>query len=179
MTFATEPVHDYGRTLGVSVTGGYVYRGRNIPALHGTYVFGDYQSARIWSFTYHGAVQADFQERTAEINPGSPKRIGSISSFGEDALGELYICDYSDGEIYKIVPAISAPAISQASIVGNQVGFSFSAEVGQAYVVEYRDSLFEGTWQTLASFPAPAANTNIQVTNELTAAQRFYRVRVN
>jgi glucose/arabinose dehydrogenase len=178
VTSATHPVHDYGRSSGVSVTGGYVYRGTKIPGLQGSYLFGDYQSARLWSFTLSGSGIANLQERTAELNSGTPKPIGSISSFGEDAAGELYICDYSGGEIYKIVSAVSALAISQAAIVGEEIRFSFEAEAGQTYTVESRDSLFDGNWQTVSTFPAPATATTLQVANPITPGQRFYRVRM-
>jgi hypothetical protein len=178
VTSATNPVYDYGRSLGVSVTGGYVYRGAKIPALQGTYIFGDYQSARLWSFNLSGSGVANLQERTAELNPGSPKPIRSISSFGEDATGELYICDYADGEIFKIVSAVSALVISQATVVGEEIRFSFEAEAGQTYTVESRDSLFDGSWQTVSTFPAGATATTLQVANPITPGQRFYRVRM-
>lgn len=99
------PITEYSHSVGCSITGGYVYRGCRIPDLRGTYFYADYCNGRIWSFRYDGAVLSDSTERTAELAPGGGLAIGSISSFGEDALGELYIIDYSDGEIYKIVPA--------------------------------------------------------------------------
>lgn len=99
----TPPVHDYGREDGRSVTGGYVYRGTAIPDLGGTYFFGDYVSARVWSFRFEGGTLSEFGERTAELDPGGGRSIGHISSFGEDGVGELYIVDYTDGEIYRIV----------------------------------------------------------------------------
>ena len=46
---------------------------------------------------------SNFQDRTAELAPTGTS-IDQVSSFGEDAFGEIYIVDYSDGEIYKIVP---------------------------------------------------------------------------
>jgi len=112
----TYPVTEYSHANGCSITGGYVYRGCRIPDLRGTYFYGDYCSGRIWSFRYDGAVLSDSAERTTELAPGNGMSIGNISSFGEDARGELYIIDYSDGEIYKIVPA--EPVTSDCPTVG-------------------------------------------------------------
>ncbi|HEY3296365.1 MAG TPA: PQQ-dependent sugar dehydrogenase [bacterium] len=99
-----HPIHEYGHNVGCSITGGYVYRGSAIPDLAGTYFFADYCSARIWSFRYQNGQQSDFQERTAELAPGGGQTIQAISSFGEDAQGELYICDLNQGSVFKIVP---------------------------------------------------------------------------
>jgi len=105
----TPPVHDYGRAEGGSVTGGCVYRGEAVPGLRGTYLFGDFVSGRVWSFRYAPEGLSEFTERTQELDPPGAPAIDNVASFGEDADGELYIVDY-DGEIWKIVPAVSVPA---------------------------------------------------------------------
>lgn len=95
----TDPISAYSHALGCSITGGYVYRGCAIPDLAGTYFFGDYCSGRVWSYRYENGNLVDSTQRTSELDlPGF-----GIVSFGEDALGELYIV-YSDGLILKIVP---------------------------------------------------------------------------
>lgn len=99
-----SPIHEYTHAVGFSVTGGYVYRGHALGGLQGTYIFGDYGTARIWSFRYDGNTLSEFTDRTAEIDP-SPRRINFISSFAEDAHGELYVLDLGDGELYRIVSA--------------------------------------------------------------------------
>ncbi len=100
------PIHAYSHSGGhCSVTGGYVYRGCAIPDLQGTYFFADFCSRRIWSFRYDtvaGTVN-EFTDRTIELDPAGAS-ITSISSFGEDANGEMYICDMNGGEIFKIIP---------------------------------------------------------------------------
>ncbi|TWT44237.1 Soluble aldose sugar dehydrogenase YliI precursor [Phycisphaerae bacterium RAS1] len=106
----TPPIHEYNHTLGVSVTGGYVYRGCAIPDLQGTYFFADYQTSRIWSLRYNGSVVSEFQERTTELDPPAALAINGPAGFGEDNFGEIYICDYSGGEIFKIVPS-GVPAV--------------------------------------------------------------------
>ena len=91
-----DPVWEYGRDDGCSVTGGFVYRGTAIEDLHGAYVFGDYCTARLWALQFHeGEVQ--FRDLGVEV-PG-----GSLASFGEDAQGELYTLSLN-GAVARIVP---------------------------------------------------------------------------
>jgi glucose/arabinose dehydrogenase len=91
----TLPVVEYDPAQGCSVTGGYVYRGREFPSLNGTYLFGDYCSGRIWGLArdtsgeWQVAGLAQF-----DIRP---------SSFGEDETGELYLLDMGRGELVGIV----------------------------------------------------------------------------
>ncbi len=99
----TPPIHDYSRSVGRSVTGGYVYRGNAIEGLQGTYFFADYVTARIWTFRFDGKEVSEFTERTDELAMPLRHNIRTISSFGEDAQGELYIIDHQDGEIFKII----------------------------------------------------------------------------
>ena len=99
LTGLTDPIYEYPHTDGCSITGGYLYRGCAIPDLQGTYFFGDYCNGRVWSFRYNGIDTSEFQERTSELGVG----FFNISSFGEDALGELYIVGHNNGIIYKIV----------------------------------------------------------------------------
>jgi glucose/arabinose dehydrogenase len=96
------PIHEYTHDLGVSVTGGYVYRGRKLGGVQGTYFFADYGSARIWSFRYADGALSEFAERTDELNPGSTQ-ISFLSSFGEGPDGELYLLDLVDGEVFRLV----------------------------------------------------------------------------
>ena len=89
------PIHDYGRSLGVSVIGGYVYRGADIGGLYGKYVFTDFIGQQIWTLE--------------ETSPGNWQRADllpknfSVSSLGEDESGELYLVDIG-GAVYKIIP---------------------------------------------------------------------------
>jgi len=102
------PFHVYNHGGGrCSITGGYVYRGCAIPDLEGTYFFADYCSRQIWSTRYEGLPDPPVTDRTAELAPGGGLTIANITSFGEDAYGELYICDGAAngaGEVFKIVP---------------------------------------------------------------------------
>ncbi|HEX7081365.1 MAG TPA: PQQ-dependent sugar dehydrogenase, partial [Gammaproteobacteria bacterium] len=97
-----DPVHDYPRSEGTSVTGGYVYRGTAIPALVGSYVFGDYGSGRIWRLAGDGAGGY-----TAELLLDTNL---AISSFAEGLDRELYVVDLVGGGLYRIVAAGDRPS---------------------------------------------------------------------
>ena len=89
------PIHDYSQNVGgCSVTGGYVYRGPSLPALDGVYFFGDYCTGNIWTLVSSGGtwVHAPFAQTDF-----------TISSFGEDEAGELYVLDHGAGAVYRLV----------------------------------------------------------------------------
>jgi glucose/arabinose dehydrogenase len=89
------PIVVYNHDVGCSITGGYVYRGRSVPAARGRYFYGDYCSGRIWSLrAVHGKLQDNRQESM---------RVSSRSSWGQDASGELYAVSL-EGRIYKLSP---------------------------------------------------------------------------
>jgi glucose/arabinose dehydrogenase len=89
------PIAQYKHTVGIAIIGGYVYKGAAIPALANMYIFGDYGSGRIWFLrnpsptTYKKKLLIDTHR--------------SLSSFGQDAAGEVYVVDL-DGEVLEIVP---------------------------------------------------------------------------
>jgi len=92
----TLPLFEYDHSQGCSVTGGYVYRGDQIPSLQGYYIYGDYCSGNIWALAYNGSVVT---ENTLLAESGL-----SITSFSEDLAGNLYILDRQGG-IYTLVQA--------------------------------------------------------------------------
>lgn len=91
---AVEYPHDNGSC---SITGGYVYRGHELPDLTGEYIFGDYCSGQLWTtfFQYTG----DWY--TAELLDTSAR----ITTFGEDNAGEIYVGDARTHAVYKLVAA--------------------------------------------------------------------------
>jgi glucose/arabinose dehydrogenase len=108
------PIHEYDHSQGASITGGYVYRGDNIGgALDGTYFFADFGSSRIWSFRYADGQKTELVTRTQELRPAG-KNISAVSSFGEDARGNLYVIDYN-GEIFKLE---AVPGLADADLNG-------------------------------------------------------------
>lgn len=94
----TLPVETYGHADGCSVTGGHVYRGEAIPALRGLYFYSDFCSGFVRSFRFAGGVATE-RTRWRALEPPE----GSVSSFGEDADGELYLTT-AGGSVYRIVP---------------------------------------------------------------------------
>lgn len=93
----TLPLVEYNHQEGCSVTGGYVYRGSAIPALQGHYLYADLCQRWVRSFRYLDGTVTE-QTEWPSLMP-----VGPVLSFGEDALGELYILDES-GRVSKIVP---------------------------------------------------------------------------
>lgn len=102
-TQLTLPVYEYDHTVGCAITGGYVYRGGAIPWLSGTYFFADFCSAEIKSFRLMNGTVTDLRDRTLELDPPGPSSWLTLTSFGEDARGDLYICDLNAGRISRIV----------------------------------------------------------------------------
>jgi len=99
----TDPIHEYPRSDGQSITGGVVYRGSALdPTFNGRYFFADYVAGRVYSI---GIVLNEQQEATAVDllvltgTLGGTSELGLISSFGVDAAGEMYIVSYSRGRI--------------------------------------------------------------------------------
>ncbi len=92
-----RPVHTYNRTVGESVTGGYVYRGKKYPCLHGHYFYADYDSSTVRSFMVKDGKATD--HRTHANLAGNVG--GNISSFGEDGNGEIYLLR-SGGRVSRI-----------------------------------------------------------------------------
>jgi hypothetical protein len=77
-----------------AVMGGYVYRGGEIPAARGRYFFGDTCSGRVWSMRASSPAPTPRQE---------PFTVAQLSSFGEDAAGELYLVSRGDGGVLKLM----------------------------------------------------------------------------
>jgi hypothetical protein len=89
------PVHVYGHEPQCSITGGFVYRGAAVPELRGRYFFGDYCSGEVWSLRMEDGKATDVRRE--------PFTVPALSSFGEDARGELYAASVR-GRVYKLVP---------------------------------------------------------------------------
>jgi len=89
------PVFVYDHSLGCSVTGGHVYRGSAFPSLQGVYLFGDLCSTRIWGIRKNGAAwdNALLADSTSL----------TITTFGEDESGNVYVVNYANGELLMIV----------------------------------------------------------------------------
>jgi glucose/arabinose dehydrogenase len=80
-----EPIWEYHHNLGKSITGGHVYRGKNLPELDGHYLYGDYVTTKIWALKY--------DESKKRVTANRPIRDTNVPilSFGEDEAGEVYL----------------------------------------------------------------------------------------
>lgn len=117
-TVFSFPVHAYahqGSSCRASVTGGYVYRGNAQTRLFGSYVFGDYCKGWI-ARLYRDEMDIWQREDVVQVD------VREISSFGENADGELFFSAIGEGEIYRIVPA----PVSAIEQIGNENPFHIS-----------------------------------------------------
>lgn len=89
-----DPVHEYQHPVGCSVTGGYVYRGQALPEFNGIYLFSDFCTGIVWGMLRGAEGGWTVQElfRTGLM----------VSSFGEDASGEIYLIDQSTGSVSRL-----------------------------------------------------------------------------
>lgn len=93
-----DPVYEYGREEGTSITGGYVYTGKAVAALKGKYVFGDFTTGRLWALDLPSPKRPLDRAHTLgrwRINP---------ATFGRGHDGELYVADFSGGVLYRVAP---------------------------------------------------------------------------
>jgi glucose/arabinose dehydrogenase len=89
--------YDHSSSGGTSVIGGFVYHGSAIPALVGTYIFGDLSSGYVWGLKEDAGGS---WQRTLLLTHNR-----TVSSFGRDAAGELYVVDYGNGAVLRITAA--------------------------------------------------------------------------
>ena len=94
-----DPIYEYPHNPECSITGGYVYRGINVPELEGKYIYGDYCSSKIWALSYDG------------VNPPTNELLvtaaGPVTSFGVDQNDEIYVTS-SNGKIYRFTPTVTS-----------------------------------------------------------------------
>jgi glucose/arabinose dehydrogenase len=135
---AIDPIYDYphgtGPTQGFVVTGGVVYRGP-VASLQGLYVFADFQTARIWTLRWDGSDPAGFDGTNyteftdwgdaPQFQPDAGA-LTQISSFGEDAAGNLYVVSLT-GDVFRVTalpPPVPALAPGSAALLGGGLALS-------------------------------------------------------
>ncbi|MES2692870.1 MAG: PQQ-dependent sugar dehydrogenase [Verrucomicrobiota bacterium] len=100
LTFV-EPIWDYPRTEGISVTGGFVYHGTRYPDLEGQYLFADYVMGRLW------ALRPDGDRRVSADRVRQIAQVATITSFGLDPrTGEILLASFTQG-LLRLAPATS------------------------------------------------------------------------
>lgn len=136
----TDPIVDYGRDIGGSIIGGFVYRGSQLPpAFQGRYFVADFISNRIFSVglaldAAGGAHVVDALEHTSELG-----NLGKILTFGRDLAGELYVASIN-GTVYRIAAMALPPApVSLSNVVnGSTVALTWEGGTGGGPVATYR-----------------------------------------
>jgi len=103
-----DPIFVYANPVDTSaaIIGGYVYRGCAIPDLVGAYIFGDHRvslGGKIWQLRHEAGIITELLEIQDGLDPGPGFQINRITTFGEDAFGELYFGDAGGSEIFKII----------------------------------------------------------------------------
>ena len=96
-SMSIAPIAQYGRTLGFSTTGGFVYRGTAMPSLIGRYVFADFGTGNIWN------IARDTAPTLTLTTSNMLDTDLLVSSFAQDQNGELYVVNLS-GTLHKLVP---------------------------------------------------------------------------
>jgi glucose/arabinose dehydrogenase len=141
----TEPIHDYDRTIGASITGGFMYRGAALdPSYEGRYFYADFVSGRVFSIGLHldaaGEARAD-DEREHTSALGGRDTLGMVSSFTEDHDGELLLLNYTAGFVVRVVPDLSvvpaAPVSLTARFDADQALLMWNADASGVMAVEY------------------------------------------
>lgn len=126
-----EPVAQYDHSAGQSITGGFVYRGAAIPSLVGRYVFGDYQTGRIWHIARDTAPTL-----TVTASQGfSSNR--NMSAFAQDAAGELYIVDVNNGNLYQLVQQTATGGSVQTLLSATGCAASSDAKLPASGMIPY------------------------------------------
>lgn len=147
-----QPVAEYNHDQGCSVTGGFVYRGRRYPALRGIYFYGDYCNGNIWGLRR----AATGWESQMLLNTNL-----SITSFGEDEDGELYIADQQVGAVLML--AGPEGPVSGVTAVTNAASFEEGVTPGSIAAVSGA-GITQGV-AAAVSFPLPTtlAGTTVRV----------------
>jgi glucose/arabinose dehydrogenase len=108
-----DPLFEYSHSTGHAITGGYVYRGRLLPATYrGRYFFADYSNSRVWSLgltinpSTGEATAGSLVEHTADLGGAAT----TVSSFGVDAAGEIYTVSHTGGAIYRLDVTSGSPS---------------------------------------------------------------------
>ncbi len=112
----TPPVFEYDHQDGKSVTGGFVYRGSRIPALQGKYIFADFEGGNVATSPRLFAGDLATEQFEQLLLASGSTNLGNPVSFGEDAVGELYVTTI-DGRVLSINPIIIFGDVNQDGVV--------------------------------------------------------------
>jgi uncharacterized repeat protein (TIGR03806 family) len=138
---AVAPAIEYDHGVGKCVIGGYVYRGSRLPALQGCYIYGDYVTGHVWAASYDG-TQVTNNNRL--LNGMAP----TISSFGEDESGELYIVSFGTGSIYRLAPIGGQPSAFPQTLSATGLFTNLATQTMRPEMIPY--GVTEPLWSDFA-----------------------------
>ena len=169
------PVHQYGRSFGRSITGGYVYRGAKHPRMQGVYFFVDYYAGDFTGIQSDGEQGWSVQSLLSEFS--------RVTTFGEDEAGELYFATDSSGSspnrIFLISDTRDTSYLKVLSVeveVDGRLSLVFGSEIGESYQLQVSEDLAE--WIGLGAVEQASAYSH-RFTEPVGAApgsERFLRV---
>ncbi|MFP6874136.1 MAG: PQQ-dependent sugar dehydrogenase [Verrucomicrobiales bacterium] len=169
------PVHQYGRSFGRSITGGYVYRGAKHPRMQGVYFYVDYYTGDFTGIQSDGAQ--DWSVKS--LLPG----VTSVTTFGEDEAGELYFATDSSGSspnrVFRISDIRDTSYLKVLSVefgADGRLSLVFGSEIGESYQLQVSEDLAE--WNGLGA-PGQAGGYTHGFTEPVGSApgsERFLRV---
>lgn len=151
------PIAEYDHDDGIAVIGGFVYRGSQIPALSGRYVFGDYlapgqSSGRLFF------LDGNSQPRSLRIGSTGRSLGMFLKGFGQDASGEIYVLGSqqegpfgSTGRVLKIVPLTAQILFTDVRVVTGEVRLTWSGGAAGPFTVQRKQRLSDGDWTTVAT----------------------------
>jgi putative heme-binding domain-containing protein len=149
------PIHpaliELPHTIACSITGGFVYRGKKLPELRGAYVFGDWETRRLWAARFH-------ENQTIEM-PEIARPSVRVVAFGEDTDGELYFLDHDHGTVHTLERNESASQNFNFPTTLSETGLFSSVEDHKPadgvirFTVNSRQWLDGATSDHLAAFP--------------------------
>lgn len=159
------PVYEYsplkGQPCKSSVTGGFVYRGSKLDELYGKYIYGDFCTGDIWALSK--------QNNNWNNQPLHQFGEAEISTFGEDADGELYFAAYNEGAIYQLVDLVNSTkedniSSSKFNIIPNPVQDKLwieSRQVSKKINFEVVNALGQSLLSSSLYFGATTAEVNV------------------
>jgi glucose/arabinose dehydrogenase len=180
--------YEHGATTGRSVTGGFIYRGNDLPGLQGQYIFGDFISGRVWALNYTDETPS------ASLLIESPHR---IAAFAEAKNGEVFVLAHSNGKIYQLTSVPSSLGSLRAptpllKVYPNPSNGEFRVETGQPLGAGYRVQLYDAKGSEIkvdiALFERKTGALHVRLPLlvlrpgiymlKITDAQQVYRARV-
>lgn len=96
-----DPIHEYDRAQGISITGGLIYRGPGHPDLHGAYIYGDWGSGRIWALRTEGQAYTVLSNTLLVDPTDTLPDLAKPTAFAEDTTKELLVLDWS-GRVFSL-----------------------------------------------------------------------------